>query len=161
MSEGLSDGVRKALEAGKGATKHGITYLPLMTLESETELALDAELRWLAVPADDRPPFVYAPDAEHVLSEVIESNREAFDASLEASATALGLPGSEVLFAFPTVGIVRAILGKQSTYLIRLALQWLRATELRELRADLVRVSKDQNLPRPIKDLAERLIVPE
>lgn len=162
MSERLSDSVREALDAGsKGVTKGGVTYLPLMKLESETEIGLDAALRWLAVPGDDCPPFVYAEGSEHVLSEVIESSRQTFDTSLEAGAVALGLPADDVLIAFPAVGIVRAILGKQSTYLIRLALQWLHATELRDIRADLIRVSQDKTLPRPVKDLAERLIVPE
>lgn len=161
MSEELSARVREALEAGKGKTKGGMHYLPLATLESETVIGVDAELRWLAVPPDERPPFVYGPGTEHVLSEVIEWKREALETALESGAAALGLPLDDVLFSFPTVGIVRGILNKQSAYLTRLALQWLRTTELRELRADLVRVAEDKYLPRPVKDLASRLIVPE
>ena len=161
VSEELSARVREAFEAGKGKTKNGIAYLPLATLESETVIGLDAELRWLAVPPDDRAPFIYGPGTEHVLSEVIEWKRANLETALESGAAALGLPADDVLFSFPTVGIVRGILGKQSGYLIRLALQWLRTTELRELRADIVRVAEDKCLPRPVKDLASRLIVPE
>lgn len=161
MSEELSTRVRDALEAGKGKTKDGVHYVPLVTLESETVIGLDAELRWLAVPPDERPPFVYGPGNEHVLSEVIEWKRADLEAAIESGAAALGLPEDDVLFSFPTVGIVRGILNKQSGYLIRLALQWLRTTELRELRADIARVAEDKYLPRPVKDLASRLIVPE
>jgi hypothetical protein len=57
--------------------------------------------------------------------------------------------------------VIRAVLEKEHPYLTRLALEWIRPTELRALRAELVAVTKAASMPLPVKDLAERLIVPE
>lgn len=161
MENTLGAAVRGLIEAGKGEQIKGLVVLPLLTLESETRLAIDADLRWIALPPDDRAPFIHGPGAEHVLSEVIEWKRDDFESRLEEGARAHGLPPDEVVFAFPAVGVLRGVLGKAFPYYTRLALLWVRPTELRELRADLLAVSKTPNMPTPIKDLAERLVVPE
>jgi hypothetical protein len=161
FSNELASRIHDAFEKGLAQEKFGVRFLSLAKLESGTEIAFDRSMRWLAVPSDEREPFVYGEGTEHVLTEAIESKRDDFEALLARGATALGLPPDDVVLAFPSVGLVRAVLAKPSTYLMRLALQWIHPSELRDLRADLVRVSQDKLLPRPIKDLAERLIVPE
>jgi hypothetical protein len=78
-----------------------------------------------------------------------------------ASFTPAASPGVwHVLFAFPVADLVRAVLDKRISYLTRLALAWLRPTELRELRAEILAVSKDSFMPSPVRDLAGRLVVP-
>jgi hypothetical protein len=161
MENTLGARVRELIEAGKGETIHGATALCLITLESQTRLALGADLRWIAFPPEGREPFIYGPGSEHVLCEAVEWKRDDFEAKLEEGARAHGLPPDEVVFAFPAVGMVRAVLAKAWPYLTRLALLWLRPTELRELRADILAVARTPNMPTPIKDLAERLVVPE
>jgi len=161
MDDTLRAAVRGLIEAGKGESIKCLSVLCLMTLESQTRLAVDADLRWLALPPDDRAPFVYGPGTEHVLCEVVEWKRDDFEAKLEEGARAHGLAPDEVVFAFPAVGMVRAVLAKGWPYLTRLALLWVRPTELRDLRPDILAVSKAPNIPTPLKDLADRLVVPE
>ncbi len=161
MNQTLAAPVREALDGGRGEKIGSSRFLPLVTFESGTRLGIDEELRWIALPPDGRPPFVYGPGTEHVICEAIEVKRDVFDAELEEGARAVGLPADDALFAFPTVGLVRAVLAKDSPYLTRLALLWLRPTELRELRDDILRVSRQPNLPVPLKELAQRLVVPE
>jgi hypothetical protein len=57
--------------------------------------------------------------------------------------------------------VVRAVLAKEHPYLTRLALEWLRTTELRELRAEIKQVARSTDMPHAVRDLAERLVVPE
>lgn len=135
-------------------------FLPLVTLESGQRIGLTAAAAWIAVPAEG-PPRAYADDDAHVFYEVLESKRADFDDRLEEAARAAGLPPDDVVLAFPAAGIVRAVLGKGLPYMTRLALLWLRTTELRELRADIVAVSRSPQSPVAIRELAERLIVPE
>lgn len=162
MNDDLLARVRAALDEGKGAAKAGRPYLPVVTLESETVIGVDRDGRWLAVPPEDgQEPRTYGPEREHVLAEVLEWKRRAFDDALEQGAAALGLPADELLVAFPAVELARAMLQHDSAYLVRLALQWLLPSELREARPDIVAVTKRSTLPRPIKELAQRLVVPE
>ena len=135
-------------------------FLPLLTLESGQRIGLTAAAAWVAVPAEG-PPRVFTADEAHAFYEVLESKRSEVEDRLEEAARAAGLPPDDVVLAFPAAAVVRAVLGKNLPYMTRLALLWLRATELRELRADIVAVSRSPGMPVPIKDLAERLIVPE
>jgi hypothetical protein len=161
MENELGSAVRKALEEGKGEKVGSHAFLPLVTLESDTRVALDGNLDWLAVPPDERTPFVYGEGCEHYLCECLEMKRDVFDTQLETAAKGHGLDPDAVVFAFPVIGLVRSILAKGSPYLTRLALFWLRPTELRDLRADILAVSRMQNIPMPLKELAARLVVPE
>jgi len=136
-------------------------FLPLVTLDSGARCGLDREGRWLLVPDDGRPATRSTPDTAHLFHEVLEWKRPRFDDALEAGARAAELPADEVVFAFPTVDVVRGVLAKQHPYLTRLALEWLHPTELRALRADLREVTRTASMPLPVKELAERLIVPE
>jgi hypothetical protein len=157
----LGDEVGRLLAEGRGDERAGVRFLPLVTLESESRFGLDAAAIWVAVPPDERPPFSCAPGDEHLLAEALEWKREKFDAALEEGARAQGLAPEDVVFAFPALELVRSVLATRSPYLTRLALLWLRPTELRALRVEILRVAADRELPAPVKDLAERLVVPE
>jgi hypothetical protein len=159
----LGTRVQELLDGGGGEPCRGAAdrFLPLVTLESGARCGLDREARWLLVPDDGRPATRCTPDTAHLFHEALEWKRTRFDDALEAGARAHGLPADEVVFAFPTVDVIRGVLAKQHPYLTRLALEWLRPTELRALRADLREVTRTASMPLPVKDLAERLIVPE
>jgi hypothetical protein len=152
--------VREILEAGGGEIAGDQRFLPLVTLDSGARYGLDVEARWLIVPAEG-PVVRYVPGVAHLFHEALEWKRDRFDEALEAGARAHGLPVDDVVFSFPAVDAVRAVLAKEHAYLTRLALQWIRPTELRELRADIKAVTTQPTMPLPVKDLAERLIVPE
>ena len=150
--------VKEILEAGgEGAGR----FLPLVTLDSGARCGLDPDGRWLLVPDDGRPAVVYAPAEAHLFHEVLEHKRRRFDDALEEAARAAGLPADEVLFAFPAVEVIRAVLAKEQPYLTRLALEWIGPTELRLLRAEIRAVTRALAMPLPVKQLAERLVVPE
>ena len=159
----LAPRLREIFDAGAGEPIEGGHFLPLTTLESGARLGLDASAAWIIVPdgSDGGPPRVYAPAQAHIFYEVLETRRHDFDDAVEAAAQAAGLPGEEVLFSFPAVPVVRAVLAKGLPYLSRLALLWLRNTELRELRADILAVSKSVDMPHALRELAAQLVVPE
>ncbi len=161
MAETLKEEVRAAFERGGGEAAGDTRFLPLVTLESETRYGLDPDGAWIGVPTDGRPPFRCEPGSEHMFYEALESKRDDFEARLTEGARAAGLPAEEVVLSFPAVAVVRAVLAKEHPYMARLALLWPLPSELRELRADIVRISKSPSLSTPIKDLAQRLIVPE
>ncbi len=154
----LSDvgGAGEPLTGVAGAAR----FLPLITLESGQRIGLTESAAWVAVP-EAGPPRVYAAEEAHVFYEVLESKRADFEDRIEEAARAAGLPAEEVVLSFPATGVVRAVLGKGLPYMTRLALLWLRTTELREARAEIVAVSRSPQMPVPIKELAEHLIVPE
>jgi|HubBroStandDraft_2_1064218.scaffolds.fasta_scaffold377077_2 hypothetical protein len=152
--------VREILDGGGGEAAGELRFLPLVTLDSEARYGLDAEARWIIVPAEG-PVVRYEPATAHLFHEALEWKRDRFDDAIEESARAGGLPPIDVVFSFPAVDVVRAVLAKEHAYLTRIALQWIRPTELRELRAAIKAVALAPNMPLPVKDLAERLIVPE
>jgi hypothetical protein len=155
--------VQEILEGGGGELVPGASerFLPLVTLDSGARCGLDREARWLLVPEGDRPATRCTPAAAHLFHEALERKRARFDDAIEEAARACGLPAEHVVDTFPAVFVIRAVLEKEHPYLTRLALEWIRPTELRALRAELVAVTKAASMPLPVKDLAERLIVPE
>jgi hypothetical protein len=156
----LRDAVREQIEAGRGASFAGRAALPLVTLESGAVVALDGDLGWLVALPDGRVLGATGGE-EHVLHEALEQKRDAFEAALEAGARAAGLDPDAVVLAFPATAVVRAVLARRVPFLVHLALRWLVPTELRELRADILRVATGSDLPRPVKELAAHLVVPE
>jgi hypothetical protein len=136
-------------------------FLPLVTLDSDARYGLDGELRWVLVAAEGSAPVAIDKANVHLLHEGLEWKRDRFDDAVAEAARAFALPEDEIVFSFPVIDLVRAILDKRVSYLTRLSLAWLRPTELRELRAEIVAVSKDSFMPGPVRSLAERLIVPE
>jgi hypothetical protein len=156
--------VREILEAGGGEAQDAAgaaRFLLLVTLDSGARVGIDHEARWILLPEDGRPATRYAPEAAYLFHEALEWKRGRFDDAVEAAARALGLPAEAVLFSFPAVEVIRAVLAKEVSYLTRLALQWMLPTELRALRREIQAVTVSLAMPRPVKDLAERLIVPE
>jgi hypothetical protein len=151
------------LEAGGGEPLPGAEarFLPLVTLDSGARCGLDAEARWLLVPDDGGAALTWADAHAHLFHEALEWKRGRFDDAVEDAARALGLPAEEVLFSFPAVAVVRAVLAKEQPYLTRLALQWIRPTEARELRRELLAVARQDGMPAPVRELASRLVVPE
>jgi hypothetical protein len=154
-------GARIAEIFAKGGGEGEPRFLPLVTLDSEARCGLDAELRWVVAAAEGGAVVVIGKDNVHLLHEVLEWKRDRFDDALAEAARALELPEDDLVFAFPVIDLVRAVLDKRVSYLTRLALAWLRPTELRPLRTELLFVSKDSFMPAPVRGLAERLVVPE
>lgn len=157
----LSEKVRELLENGAGERAGDSRFLPLVTLESDARCGIDADLVWVIAPADGSAPKRCVPGQEHHFYEALETKRTDFDNNLEKAAAEAGLPADEIVLAFPAVAVVRAVLQKEHAYLTWLALQWIRPSELRELRAEIVKVTKLRDMPARTKELAERLIVPE
>jgi hypothetical protein len=152
--------VREILDGGGGEIAEGQRFLPLVTLDSGARYGLDKDLAWILVSAEG-VTVRYAPAQAHLFHEALEWKRARFDDAIEAGAKAHGLPPEGVLFSFPAVAVIRAVLAKQASYLTRLALQWIGPTELRELRAEIKDVIGQDNMPVPVRELAERLLVPE
>lgn len=158
----LAERVRTLLEQGAGEAAGPHRMLPLVTLDSGARVGIDGDLRWILIPPGDGRVFVVVtPESAHLLHEALEWKRERFDDAIEAVARDLGLPADDVVFSFPVFDVVRAILAKEHPYLTRLALLWLRPTELRELRPEIKAVITAPHMPVPVRDLAERLVVPE
>ena len=156
----LRERILAVLDAGGGEELGGQRFLPLVTLESGARYAIDAELRWIVIASNGEASVVSAEKA-HLLHEALEWKRDRFDAEIEAAAKTHGLPVDDLVFSFPVFDLARAVLSRQSSYMTRLALEWLRPTELRPLRAEIKAVLDKPNIPSPIKDLAARLVVPE
>mgnify|MGYP001025074766 CR=1 FL=1 len=75
-----------------------------------------------------------------------------------------GLPDLRVdrlsAWAMAVIELVRAVIAKRSSYLTRLALSFLRPSELRDLRSEILGVTQDPMMPTTVKDFAARLVVP-
>jgi hypothetical protein len=138
----------------------GDASTPLVTLESGAVISLDRSAHWIHTSSEGLMTQFTAATG-HVFAEVVEQPRDTFDDALAASARAAELPSDEVVFAFPALDVVRAVLAKNYAYLTRLALLWIRPSELREMRAEIILVTETPNIPGPVKDLARRLTVAE
>ncbi|MFO0757121.1 MAG: hypothetical protein U0359_11565 [Byssovorax sp.] len=159
MESALAARVQEILEAGGGETRDGVLFLPIVTLDSGAQQGIDAKLRWVLAPSGG-PAVTIGAENVHLLHEALEWKRDRFDDAIEARARELSLPADDLLFSYPVTALVDAILAKRSSYLTRLALSFLRTTELRPLRAPILAVTRDDSMPGPIKDLAARLVVP-
>jgi hypothetical protein len=158
MPSTLVEQIAEILAKGGG---HGEPpFVPLVTLDSEARYGLDAEGRWILA-APEAAPLVIDKSNAHLLHEALEWKRRRFDDAVTESARALGLPEDDVVDSFPVFDVVRALFEKKHAYLTRLSLEWLRPSELREVRAEILLVSKDKFMPPPVRGLAERLVVPE
>ena len=160
MESALGTRVREILEQGGGEPLGDARFLPLVTLESGARQGIDGALRWVQIPADGSAPVLISDGNVHLLHEAIEQRRDHFDEAIEQQARALGLPVDDLLFSYPVTALVRSILARRSSYLTRLALAWLRTTELRPLRDEILAVTRDSTMTGPVKDLATRLVVP-
>lgn len=159
----LQAAVRAILDGGAGDPLPGAgdRFLPLVTLDSGARLGLDGEARWVLVPDDGRAAVRWDDATAHLFHEPLEWKRSRFDDAVEDAARGAGLPPEAVVDVFPAIEIARAVLAKQVDYLTRLALLWLRPSELRPLRKEILAVARARETPAPLRDLAERLVVPE
>lgn len=160
----LSARLREILDAGGGEPLDpagAARFLPLLTLDSAARWGLDRDARWILVPEGGQPPTRFAPEAAHLFHEALERKRADFDDAVETAARAHGLPAEEVLFSFPAVEVIRAVLAREAAYLTHLALRWILPTELRALRREIHAVAVARGVPLPVRELAERLTVPE
>lgn len=135
-------------------------FVPLAPLESGATIGLDVHGGWV-IHRTDLGLAHWAEGDEPRFTEAVELRRHQFEERLAAGAAAAGLPAEDVVLTFPSVPLVRALLHKRSAHVCRLALLWLLPSELRELRADIAAVAADTQLPRAVRDLAARLVVPE
>ena len=165
MAPTLSARLQEILDAGGGEPLPGAAtarFVVLATLDSGARVGIDRDACWRLTTEDEAKPAVrLSPETAHLFHEALEWKRDRFDDALEQGARDAGLPHDDVVLAFPAVDVIRAVIAKEASYLTRLALQWARTSELRELRRDIVAVTKQHNMPVAVKLLAERLIVPE
>lgn len=142
----------------------GEGLLPLVTLDSGARYGLDVasgSVRWIIDHGDGRPNTAFSGETAHLFHEALEWKRDRFDNELEESARSFGLSADDVVFSYPVFDVARAIFAKKSSFLTRLMLEWLRPTELRELRVEIKEVIATPNMPRAVIALAERLVVPD
>ena len=167
MEAELSRGFDAVVSAGAGEVLAGHRFVALVPLESGARLGLgrpeaeghpDVAPSWLLVTGETVQSF--SPGQERGFVELLEWSRSEFDETLERAAAEVGLPAEDVLFSFPAVDLVRAMLTAGSVHYCRVALSWLRASELREVRSEIVALSADTSLPTAVRELAVRLTVP-
>lgn len=159
MQAAVEARIRELVEGGAGETVFAARFFPLVELDSGARVGLDAQARFaIALPEE---LCVFAPDVGHMFHEVLEWKRNKFDDALEEGAKAHGLPPIEVSLAFPATGIVRAVLVKNMHYTTRLAFQWLRPSELRDVQVEIRRIAEDRATPTSLRDFANRLLLRE
>ncbi len=151
--------IHELVEAGAGEIVFATRFFPLVELDSGTRVGLDAQARFTITHPDAL--VVYEAEEGHMFHEVLEMKRNQFDDALEQGAKTLGLPPIEVSLSFPASGIVRAVLVKNMHYTTRLALQWLRPSEVRDVQVEIRRIVEDRKNPTVLRDFAKRLLVPE
>ncbi len=161
MSDTLKQALSICFEGGGGEETPLGRVLPLVTLESDTRIAIDAEKRFYALPTDGRAPMRCEPGSGYMFYEVLESRRSHFEDQLCEAARKHSLPELDLLSAFPSVEIIRGVLEKNMAHTTRLALLWALPSELRDLRSDIIKASKAKHMPAAILELCERLVVPE
>jgi hypothetical protein len=188
MGADVTEAVRAQLDSETVEVERvgGQPFIGIVTLDSGARLGLTIE----ASPDDAEPPDAEPPDAEppdaeppgtparwamaigETLSafapdraikfaELIENPRADIEQRIEEAAGELGLPAESVLFSLPVVELVRAMFEKDRPHFSRLSLKWLLPSELRALRADIAALVDNELLPRELRDLAKRLVVPE
>ena len=161
MNEKVSARVIEILLAGGGEKVKDLSYVPLVVLESGTKYGLNEKGEWVAHRTGTTDLMTFGPGTEPQFCEAVEQKRGDFDQMLSDRAQALGFDPDATVLSFPSVEFVRDLLHRQSILFTRLALLFLLPSELRELRADIREVSANQGMPRPIRDLANHLTVPE
>lgn len=182
MGADVTSALRERLLADAGAIERvgGDAFFGLLTFESGCRIGLalgDAEQAaacWAAVsgPAMDGAAVDGAAVDGAVLTkfaesdaikfvELIEHPRADIEARIEQAAKELELPAQSVVFSLPVVELVRAMLEKERAHFCRQCLLWLLPSELRALRAEIAAVAENELLPRQLRDLAARLVVPE
>lgn len=151
--------ILELVEAGAGEPIFSTRFFPLVELDSGSRVGLDAEGRFAITHPDAL--WVFATEHGHMFHEVLEWPRNKFDDALEQGAKLHGLPALEVSLSFPAAEIVRAVLIKNMHYTTRLALQWLRPSEIRDVQVEIRRITEDRKTPTVLRDFAARLLIRE
>jgi hypothetical protein len=161
MGQSLAAMVAAAFEQGRGEQVEQARFLPIFSLESGTRFGFDESASWAAQRATAPELLPFAPGRESVFFEAVENRRPDVERLIASGAEAVGFDPEAVVLSFPAVELVRAVLTKQSPYFCRLALLFLAPSELRAVRPEIVAIARHPHLPRPLRELAERLTVPE
>ena len=148
----------RLVEAGEAVAVGELSFVSVLELASGARYGLLAGPRWAVLEGERLIPF--APGDEKAFVEALEYPRREFDDLLEAGARARGFDGEAVMFTFPALELVQAMLVSGSPHFTRVALHWMRPTEIRAARAQLVAVTQNQLMAQAVRQLAERLIVP-
>jgi hypothetical protein len=146
-------------EAGDTESFGERRFISLYTLESGARCGIVEDLGWALAHGPELVRF--APGTEKRFVEVLEQARADFEAGLEHGAVNKGFAAQDLVWSFPAIELVRALLATGSPHFTRVALLWLLPTELRELRAEIERAADDARLPDAVRDLARRLVVPK
>lgn len=139
-------------------------FVPMLVLESTMRVGLTHDgcsdsFVWAL--ADGQTLTLFSASTAAMFVEVFEHRRDDFESRLGQGAAGVGLPAEATAWSFPAVQLVRAMLASPSPHFRRCALGWLLTTELRELRADILRVAADTATPTALRELARRMVVPE
>ena len=171
MGADVTTALRQQLQA-EGVERAGDhPFVTIVMLDSGARLALTipgpvddegvhiGDAQWAMVTGQELSLF--EPERVIKFTELIENPRADIEERIERGAAEAGLPAESVLFSLPVVEIVRAMLAKDRPHFSRLSLLWLLPSELRALRADIAALVDNELLPRNLRDLAQRLVVPE
>jgi len=150
--------ILELVAAGAGEPLFATRFFPLVELDSGARVGLDAQARFVIALPDEL--CICSFDNGHMFHEVLEWNRNKFDDALEQGAKPHGLPPLEVSLSFPASEIVRAVLVKNMHYTTRLALQWLRPSELRDVQVEIRKIAEDRKTPTVLRDFAARMLLP-
>ena len=166
MSDTLKARLAALIEEGSCDEVEGRPFLSLCTLESEMRYGLclrDDELIWAR--AQEGPSgevLIFASGADAVrFVELVEHDRDLLEERIASAARERGLDPEAAVATLPVVTVVGGLLEGRTPLFCRQALRWLRPTELRPLRAAIAGVAEDRAMPRDVRSLAERLIVPD
>ncbi|MCC6521253.1 MAG: hypothetical protein IT373_01200 [Polyangiaceae bacterium] len=146
---------------GRGETWDTVAVLPLLDLESGSRFGLDPKGIWVTIMPGHPAPLCFGPGTERRFAELLETPRAEVEQLLDARARAYGLPSDPLTLSVPSIELVRAVLGSGAAHFTRLGLLWLLPSELRLLRKEIAAVAVDNRMPRTVKEIAQRLVVPE
>ena len=135
-------------------------FVSLLTLDSGAQYGLTRsgeELVW-AVKSDAELTAFSSSTAKRFV-ELIEHNRRDLDDRIEAAAADKGLPPIETALSLPVFELARILLRGPSHHFLFATMRWLQPTDLRELRDELKKIAENEELPQPMRDLAQRLVV--
>jgi hypothetical protein len=165
MGADVTQALRERVEAGEVERVGDEPFVCILVLDSGSRLGLTiaaddaAEAEWSMV--TDGVLSRFAPERAIRFVELIENPRSEIEEGIERSAGELGLPAESVLFSLPVVELVRAMLAKNRAHFSRQCLMWLLPSELRALRAEIEAMVDNELLPRQLRELAARLVVPQ
>jgi hypothetical protein len=158
MGDSVVQRVGALVEAGEAEKLGERHFMTVLTLESGMRYGLVEDGRWAVV--EEGALTVFEPGKEVLFVEVFEVPRLEFDERLERRGKELEFGADDLLYSFPVIELVGAMLGSASPHFRRMALMWLLPTELRALRDRISSVAADRSMPAALRELAQRMVVP-